>query len=144
MDEIKGLYAKLRTAVDKAKAQGLRIKPGVWGITAYDDRDKPDLYRWVKDDGSNCLCPFGAFLLGKRTNSDDLEEDAAYYLRLPYSQVIAFMRGFDGLPVTDEQHSDPTHYYRETNLIRAGIWEAYQAAYALGQRFRKEEGYAPA
>lgn len=91
-EALKTLETTLRTACKTAQNEGLRITPGAFGIHEF-----KKLIGSVWYAPSNCVCPLGAFLLGKPASGYSANWSASKELGLNTSQVGAFTAGFDNL-----------------------------------------------
>ena len=102
------LEQEIIEAVEKAKRNGLSITTYTFGVV----EGKDGLY---EANGSNAVCPLGAYLIGKKYN-DDLAADA----RVSSSWLYGFWVGFDNTIILEEERDDPE----------------FMEAYACGQRLR--------
>lgn len=93
--ELSQIESKLSAAVLKALEDGHSIIMGEWGVNY-------KFGRWEPESPSCCLCPMGAFLIGRNNVMG-----AASCLGVSYYEVEEFIKGFDGNGPTDS--SEPMY-----------------------------------
>lgn len=97
------MFEALRTAVDMARAKGIEVLPGKYGVI--DVYDSLLAVIWVRDERTQGVCPLGAAALAlpKRPSTMKLRQRnlttlqaLAHVLAVPPDYVHGFTHGFDG------------------------------------------------
>lgn len=116
IEEIDSLLSK---AVKKAKAAGLKVQPGSWGISRFDSKRTLLAVNWVADEDL-CCCPNGALCLMLQPEGEDSAMAAAEALGVSDKFIEAFVEGYDGGSIPLKEDNE------------------YKQGYDLGLKFRKK------
>lgn len=117
---IEQVEATLLSAVTAARARGLTVKPGTWGVQLDDSGAKPI---WVLDDAmgdeTDCLCPMACVILDKEEDRDedeqiaeDQDRAAAEVLGCTAEQVNFFIIGFDAAEYDGCEEIEKDDYFK--------------------------------
>ena len=121
---IEEVEARLLESIRLARANGLEIKSGEWGVSL-DDSGETGV--WVVDEGggdnTGCLCPMAALIVDREEASEDCvqteypEQACAMELGCTSQQVCNFVVGFDGAELMTPAWKDD-EYYRLGRKLR--------------------------
>lgn len=125
MPTIEEVEVQLVAAMEAARAKGLKVRTGDWGVSV-DYHAMPPV--WSTEPTSDyrptpgCLCPMGCLILGVAAGhgSEGMEDTAAELLGCTSKQVENFVVGFDSVEAAGVPF-DEDEFYRLGQKLRGQV-----------------------